>query len=117
MFNKNDENNWYDNIKEAFREAKMVVVTIAFIVSSMVGGYSLVSEYFVTRLYADKLKQEFNTKLSELQQQTQSNKRILMEMRLIRMEEKLSREETLTPTEKRVYDKLKKDYDNMLNGL
>lgn len=33
-------------------------------------------------------------------------------MRLIRLEAKIGRGEELTPTEKRIYDKLKKQYEN-----
>ena len=107
----------FDKIKEAFSNAKMVVITIAFIGSSIIGGYTVVSEHFITRLHADQLIQEVETKLSELKKHTQSNKKMLVEMRLIRMEEKIARGETLTPTEQRVYDRLKKDYDVIMNEL
>ena len=106
-----------DKIKEAFSNAKMMVITIAFIGSSIIGGYTVVSEHFITRIHADQLIQQVETKLSELKKHTQSNKKMLVEMRLIRIEEKIGRGETLTPTEQRVYDKLKKDYDDILSDL
>ena len=105
----------WDKINVTMKEAKMVVITISFIVASFTGAYTIVSEYFVTKIYATELVREVENKLSELKKQTADNKKILIEMRMIRMEEKISRGETLTPTEQRVYNKLKKDYENMLD--
>ena len=77
----------WDKINIAMKEAKMVVITISFIVASFTGAYTIVSEYFVTKIYANELVREVENKLSELKKQTADNKKILIEMRMIRMEE------------------------------
>ena len=101
---------------ETMTTAKKLLGSIIFMIASIVGGYNIVSDHFITKAYANEMvrevKTQFTQKMDELQKQTKSNSVILTEMRLIRLEAKLARGEELTPTEKRIYEKLKKQYEN-----
>lgn len=103
----------FTKLKKVMLEAKLIIITISFIVASITGAYTIASEYFVTKAYAAELTRGVKDELIELKKQTYTNKKILTEMRLIRIETKIFRDEKLTPTEVRVYEKLKKDYEKL----
>jgi len=100
---------------DAYRKAKIGVVSIVLGLFTLVGGYISVTEVFVTKAHAKEMvsevKQELSKELRELKIQTKANKSILVEMQMIRIENKIARDEKLTPTEKRVYQKLQKQYE------
>ena len=100
----------FTKLKKLIAEAKMVITTVSFIIASIVGGYQIITKYFVTKAYAKELITDVTNQLNELKKQTVTNHSILTEMRLIRLEAKISRGEHLTPTESRVYDRLRKEY-------
>lgn len=108
--------NKFIEVVETMTTAKKLLGSIIFIIASLVGGYNIFSNHFITKVYAEtivsEVKTQFTQKMDELQKQTKSNSIILIEMRLIRLEAKIGRGEELTPTEKRIYDKLKKQYEN-----
>jgi len=101
-------------IMNAVNDAKAIIATVGFIFASIIGGYNIITEYFVTKVKATELVKKAVTPLEksilELSKQTKSNKKILVEMRMIRIESKILHKEELTPTEKRVYENLKKQY-------
>jgi len=97
-------------LRKIIAEAKMIITTISFMVASVIGGYQIVTRYFVTKVYAKEMILSVTKQIDELKEQTLVNRHILTEMRLIRLESKLSRGEVLTPTEVRIYEKLKEDY-------
>jgi hypothetical protein len=109
-----DKSKW-SMFSDAVLDAKKIIATGAIIIGALIGGYEVVTEHFVTRVYAEEMVSDVEKKLSqelnELKLQTKSNSNILVEMQMIRLESKLSRDENLTPTEKRVYEKLKKQYE------
>lgn len=111
MFKKKEDIS--EVVSKTYASAKNIVLGISFVVATFTGAYTIVSEYFVTKVYATEMVQEVKDELTELKKQTSSNKKILIEMRLIRIESKIAREEKLTPTEARVYEKLKKDYEKL----
>lgn len=104
----------WDNMLEGLNKAKLTIATIAFIITSLVGGYELFNKYIVTVAYADVLVEKavssVRKEVVELKKQTKANKEILVEMRMIRIENKMANDQNLTPTEQRVYEKLKKEY-------
>lgn len=89
-------------------EAKLLLTTGALLISMVTGGYYWISKYFVTTVYAQELTTKFEAQMRELKSQSKMNSIIINEMRMTRLENKIGRGESLTPTEKRVYDKLKK---------
>jgi len=103
----------FTKVTKAVAEAKLIIVTISFIIASITGAYTIASEYFVTRVYADSLLKKVKDDLKELKIQTKTNRKILTEMQMIRLEAKIGRGETLTPTEQRVYEQLKKSYEKI----
>jgi len=104
-------NVFFTRLKTIVADAKIVIATGSIILAAGTGAYTIAGEYFVTKVYADELVSKVNNDLRELKKQTSTNKKILTEMRMIRIESKMGRGETLTPTEKRVYEHLKKEFD------
>ena len=100
----------FAKLKKIVTEAKMIITTISFLIASVVGGYQIVTRYFVTKAYANELIGGVKSDLEELKKQTNTNHKILLEMRMIRLETKQARGDKLTPTEVRVYERLKKEY-------
>lgn len=94
-------------VKDGFKNAKMVVATISFMFASVIGGYQVITEYFVTKSYAQELLNNVHHDIDELKKQTKSNQKTLIEMSMMRIENKMARGEKLTPTETRVYEELK----------
>jgi hypothetical protein len=110
LFNK--ENNSTENqFVNMLNNAKTLITGVVILVTSVIGGYNLAGEYFITKAHAAELISEVSKELNELKKQTKDNKRILTEMRLIRIENKIYNNEKLTPTEDRIYQKLKKEYE------
>jgi len=106
--------NWSE-IGNSMTNAKKILATGIFLIASLVGGYNILTEHFVTRVYADNLvtqvKSDFKKEMRELKKQSKSNTSMLVEMRMIRLENKVSNGGILTATEQRVYDKLKRQYE------
>jgi len=100
----------FNNIKKIITEAKLVISTIAFIIAALIGSYNIVTKYFVTKLYAKELISDVTNQLTELKKQTKQNHRLIIEMRMIRIENKIANGGKLTPTEARVYKNLLKNY-------
>lgn len=104
---------------KTFIQAKKIVGSVLLSIAAIIGAYEVFVNTYVTRVYADdlvvnvkkELRREFKSKMDELQEQTKSIDHTLVEMRMIRIEGKIQRGETLTPTEQRVYDKLKRRYE------
>jgi hypothetical protein len=114
----------WDELKNGFKNTKVVITTISLMFTSVIGTYTVMSEFFVTRAVADQMvnevKKEYNLKLeeltkqtSELKKQTKTNSNTLIEMQMIRIENKMINGQTLSPTEKRIYEKLKKQYEEI----
>ena len=100
----------WDKTKKSIEQLKMTITTALLFITTITGGYTVVSKYFVTKVYANELVANINQRVNELEEQTRTNKEILLEMRMIRLENKMYQSKKLTPTEQRVYDSLKKEY-------
>ena len=86
---------------------KIILSTGALIIATLVGGYNIVTNIFVTKSYAKELESKFEKSMEDLRIQTLTNSRMIIEMQMIRLENKMARGEKLTPTEKRQYELLK----------
>jgi hypothetical protein len=100
-----------EKLKEILNNTKIVLGTISIIVASLLGGYTFVSDYFVTKVYAKELEDKFTGTMRSIQKQTQQNSIMIIELKLTEYEKRLQKNETLTPTEKRQYQRLLKIYD------
>jgi len=100
----------FDKIKKIVTEAKLILSSIALVITAIVGGYNVVTEYFVTKAYAKEMISDVSNQLTELKKQTIQNHKLIVEMRLIRIENKVANGNKLTPTESRIYNKLVDDY-------
>ena len=97
---------WERLFKKA-ENLKLILSTGGLLVATLIGGYNIGTMFFVSTAYAEELENRYNSKLNQLQEQTLSNSMMIIEMQLIRLETKMARGETLTPTELRQYEKLK----------
>lgn len=102
----------------AVNNGKLLVGAVTTAGLMLSGLYFVASEHFVTKLYAEDLEKNYNIQINEmmeqtreLKQQTKSTSRMVVELQMIRLETKIGRDENLTPTEKRQYEHLKKQYD------
>ena len=101
----------WDKFKNIIDNAKYIIATWTMVVMVITGAYTWMSHYFVTTSYAEELIGKYTSEIEELKSQTKSLQSMVLEDRLIRYEEKLAKGEVLTPTEKRQYEKLKKEYE------
>ena len=108
------DNTFMKDFVTVLNNSKMIVASIAFIVTSVVGGYKIFVENIVTVAVAEemvtKAVTDMDVKIRALKAQTDATNKMVIEMQLIRLETKMYNKQQLTPTEKRVYDKLKKKY-------
>lgn len=100
---------------DAIVNAKKTLASGLFIIAAMVGGWELITANFVTKAYAEEMVGTavggISKEVHELKKQSKAQSSMLVEMRMIRMEGKIQNGGTLTPTEQRVYDKLKRLYE------
>ena len=101
-------------IIQILNNAKMTIGTIAIIGTSMIGGYNFVSEYFVTKTYAIELEKSTYSQINELKNMTKQNTGMIIELRMIKYEMKIEKNQKLTPTEQREYDLLKAQLSTMI---
>lgn len=97
-------------------EAKLIIGSISVVVASLVGGYHLVTDYFVTKAYAREMESSLKQMIRSQQLQTQQNSIMLMELKLSEYERRLAKGEKLTATEERQYQRLLKIYDKALDS-
>lgn len=104
----------FEVFANGLNSAKVAIASVAFIITSLIGGYQLFTKYVVTVAYADELVKkavgDVEKQIVQIKKTSETNRQILIEMRMIRLENKMYNKHKLTPTEKRVYDKLKKQY-------
>jgi len=93
------------------QEAKMILATLAILLSSLTGAYYYASKLFVTTIYATELTTQYEKTIYQVRLQIKQNALMINEMRLIRLENKMQHK-PLTPTELRVYEMLKKKQIN-----
>lgn len=98
--------------KEVLSNAKYVIATIGVIISSLIGAYELTTEYFVTQSYAAELERHTYKQLQELKSLNQQNTIMILELRLLGYEDKMSKG-PLSPTDKRTYDYLKNQLEKI----
>lgn len=96
---------------ELASNAKIIIGTISIIIASLIGAYTVITEHFVTTAYAKELENNFQQAIESLQQQTSQNKILIIEMKLVDYERKIQEDKTLTPTEKRQYERLLLEYN------
>lgn len=97
----------WDKLFKQTEHIKLLLSTGALMVATLVGGYNIATHFFVPMSYAEQLKTKYEKSFEALREQTMSNSNMIIEMQLIRLETKMARGETLTPTEVRQYESLK----------
>ena len=94
-------------IFKAFNDAKMIIVTLAIICTSVIGGVQFITDTFVTKVAAQQMIKDTQTQITVLKNMSKNNTLMILELRLMKYELKLERSIKLTPTEKREYEYLK----------
>lgn len=95
-------------------EAKLLIGTIGVVLASLMGGYGVVTEYFVTKAYAKELESNIQQMVKSVQTQTQQNSIMIIELKLSDYERRVEKGEKLTPTEQRQYNRLLIEYNNFV---
>jgi|FLOH01.1.fsa_nt_gi hypothetical protein len=103
----------WDNFLRFVTDLKLMAGTVVTMAGLIYGSYEGVSHFFVTRAEAASLAQEFRNILDPIQKRTIDNSIMIIENRLIILEQKKARGEELTTTEKLQYDRLKEQYKNI----
>lgn len=94
-------------------EAKYVITTIILIVTSFVGGIKLMSDYFVTKSYADTQINDIKSQLIGAMNLSKTNTILIYQLRLSKFEDKMESGKKLSPSEQRQYDILKKQLEKL----
>lgn len=100
---------------ELITDVKLVVSTVMASAAMIYGSYEIGTHFFVSTAYAQEQLSKFEKAYRASQRQIQYNTEMLIEMRLIRFEEKIAKGEQLTPREKVLYDKLKEQLISYTN--
>lgn len=105
-----------DKILKFINEAKLIIGSISVVVAALVGGWTIVTDYFVTKAYAKELESNLKQMIKSQQVQTQQNSIMLIELKLTNFERKIADGENLTPTEQRQYQRLLEVYNKALDN-
>jgi len=93
--------------------SKIVIGTVALVVTSLIGAYNVTTTVFLTKLEAKEL---YTKHLKKLDSQTSYNKLFIIGQKLDEVAKKEKTKE-LTPFEKRRKNDLIKDYDSVSNHI
>lgn len=102
-----------DKFLKILGDAKYVIATIALITTSLIGGVKLMSDYFVTKAFADNLTNDVQSQIQQLKSLNKSNTIMIIQLRLLRFEQKMESGNELTPSEKREYKILTKKLEKL----
>lgn len=102
-----------EKLIKVLTDAKGIIATIAIICTSLIGGYQVITDTFVTKAVAADMVKDAQTQIHELKQISQQNTSMIIELRLLKYEQKVEDGYSLSPTESREYDILKKRLETM----
>jgi len=92
------------DIKKILADAKLALTTLILVLTSIIGGYTFITDTFVTKAYAQSLEDKYKAVINSIDLDTQYNKLQLVQMKLLRLENK----ETLSDLEKELQKTLVK---------
>ena len=100
-------------LKTILENVKLILGTIAIIASSIIGTYTFVTNTFVTQAQAKEMSQTLNGTIKAVSQSNSYNRLSIVQIQLLRLEEK----KTLSLTEQRLYDNLKKQETELMDMM
>lgn len=99
--------------KQIFENTQLALGTLALIASSIIGAYTFFTSTFVTKSQADEMVKTLQSDIKQLNQSNAYNRLGIIQLQLLRMEQS----KTLSKTEERLYDNLKKQEIELINTM
>lgn len=98
---------------ELLNNAKLIIGTLIIVITSLIGAYNFTTEVFVTKAYAEDIVKNTQTQIQELKELNKTNTVMILELRLMKFEDKMNSGKELTATEKRQYEFIKKKIEKL----